>query len=77
MVTSDTHTYRFETDILYRDATAGALTDYQKERYRLDVYYPENRAGFPTVVWFHGGGLSSGERAVPETLKTRASPSSP
>jgi len=25
------------------------------EQCRLDIYYPENQAGFPTVVWFHAG----------------------
>jgi len=42
-----------------------------KERCRLDVYVPEDQTGFPTVVWFHGGGLTSGERFVPEPLKNR------
>ena len=28
----------------------------------LDVQYPEATTGFPTVVWFHGGGLTSGSR---------------
>ncbi len=28
----------------------------------LDVRVPEGETGFPTVVWFHGGGLSGGSR---------------
>ena len=39
---------------------------YAKERCQLDLYYPEGAIGFPTVVWFHGGGLTSGNKFVPE-----------
>ena len=30
------------------------------ERCKLDVKWPKGTTNFPTVVWFHGGGLSSG-----------------
>lgn len=39
------------------------------ERCKLDLYYPENAKDFPTVVWFHGGGLSGGSKFIPEELK--------
>ncbi|MDH6306949.1 acetyl esterase/lipase [Parabacteroides sp. PF5-5] len=42
---------------------------YSRERCKLDVYYPEGEKGFATVVWFHGGGLSSGKKHIPEQLK--------
>lgn len=42
---------------------------YIKERCVLDLYYPENKSGFLTVIWFHGGGLTSGEKSIPEALK--------
>lgn len=42
---------------------------YAQERCKLDIYYPENTNGFATVVWFHGGGLSSGNKFIPEQLK--------
>lgn len=35
----------------------------------LDLYYPSNRKGFATVVWFHGGGLTKGKREIPKRLK--------
>ena len=38
------------------------------ERCRLDVYHPIVAQDFPTVVWFHGGGLKAGKRSVPEAL---------
>lgn len=62
-----TNGYATDSDILYR--TGDRLTDYMKERCRLDVYYPKGSKDFSTVVWFHGGGLKSGNREVPEELK--------
>ena len=61
-------TYGLASDLPYLPEGLEA-TDYQRERCRLDVYHPENSPGFATVVWFHGGGLKGGERAVPEGLK--------
>lgn len=36
---------------------------------RLDIYLPADAKGFPTIIWFHGGGLSGGRREIPEALK--------
>ncbi len=47
--------------------TSNDLCDH--DRCKLDIYYPENVEDFPTVVWFHGGGLTSGEKFIPEQLK--------
>jgi acetyl esterase/lipase len=41
------------------------------QRCVLDVYYPRNSANFATVIWFHGGGLTGGEKFIPEQLKER------
>jgi len=43
--------------------------DYMQEMCVLDFYYPTNVKDYPTIVWFHGGGLTSGKRAIPEYLK--------
>jgi acetyl esterase/lipase len=40
-----------------------------KDRCRLDLYRPEGAKGFPTVVYFHGGGLTGGKRSIPAALK--------
>lgn len=40
-----------------------------RERCVLDVYYPLNTKGFVTLVWFHGGGLTGGNKELPEALK--------
>ncbi|PQO27728.1 alpha/beta hydrolase [Blastopirellula marina] len=55
-----------KTDILYRSEEG--LDDYAKKQCRLDVHYP-NKKGFPTVVWFHGGGLTAGDKAIPKYMR--------
>jgi len=57
--------YRFERDILYRTDASG---DYARRMCRLDVACPPDAEDAPVVVWFHGGGLTGGKRAVPEGL---------
>lgn len=52
--------YRLEKGIPYRDG---------EDRCRVDVYAPVDGRPTATVVWFHGGGLNSGERHVPEGLQ--------
>lgn len=64
--TSADDKYRTVINIPYR--TGEGLTDYMKERCRLDVYCPTEAKGFSTVVWFHGGGLKAGKRSVPKQL---------
>lgn len=66
---ASTSTYVTETNILYR--TGDNLDNYMKERCHLDVYYPTEKKDFPTVVWFHGGGLKAGNRSVPDGLKEK------
>ena len=61
--------YKLEENIMYRVAAPDSLTNYMKERCLLDIYYPEYKAGFATVVWFHGGGLKAGNKFIPEELK--------
>jgi acetyl esterase/lipase len=41
---------------------------YQQERCVLDLYYPKDTEAFPTVVWFHAGGIKGGEKYIPEAL---------
>ena len=59
--------YRTVSDIPYTD---NSETDaYRRERCKLDLYYPTDIKDFPTVVWFHGGGLEGGNKYIPELLK--------
>ena len=52
-------------DLPYK--TGGALTPYEKERGKLDVYAPADAKSLLCLVWFYGGGLTEGSRAVPGT----------
>jgi acetyl esterase/lipase len=63
--------YQTKHNILYRTAEETKADAYINERCRLDVYYPENVNRFTTVVWFHGGGLTGGEKFIPETWKNK------
>jgi acetyl esterase/lipase len=62
-------TYQTQENSVYR--TGDNLPEDMQSRCRLDIYYPENRKGFQTVVWFHGGGLTGGEKFIPERLKNK------
>ena len=61
--------YVFEKNISYYEENSS--DPYQSSRCKLDFYYPENSKNFPTVVWFHGGGLKAGNKAVPQQLKDK------
>ena len=55
----------------YPEETLARADDYQRAQCRLDLYLPENRPGFATVIWFHGGNFTRGQRSVPTLLKNR------
>ncbi|HBC89227.1 MAG TPA: lipase [Lentisphaeria bacterium] len=64
-------TYKEVKDLPYYDANTPDLTPYQIERCKLDIYYQENGKDLPVVVWFHGGGLTGGNKAIPSGLKDK------
>ncbi|NQY32377.1 MAG: alpha/beta hydrolase [Coraliomargarita sp.] len=35
----------------------------------MDLYYPENKTDFATVIWIHAGGLRQGGRYIPGELR--------
>jgi len=58
--------------ISYLPEEGRSADDYAREMCRLDLYRPEGSGkGFPTVVYYHGGGLTAGERCVPIRLTNR------
>jgi len=60
--------YKTIENILYLDQPD---SEYAKERCRLDLYYPENIENFPTIVWFHGGGIKAGKKHISDLLKNK------
>ncbi|NQX55163.1 alpha/beta hydrolase [Pedobacter panaciterrae] len=60
-------TYETKKDIGYYPASTKGDA-YREERCKLDVYYPKNKTNSSTIVWFHGGGLTGGNKEMPREL---------
>ena len=60
--------YKTVREIAYRGTTGDPYAD---SACRMDVSYPQGITGYPTVVWFHGGGLTSGRREMPLALRNQ------
>jgi acetyl esterase/lipase len=54
-----------ELNIPYYSNTINKSDKYISEKCLLDIYYPGNLKGFPTIVWFHGGGMTGGDKVLP------------
>ena len=63
--------YQTITNIHYYDETANKSDVYINERCVLDVYIPKNVKNFSTVIWFHGGGLTGGNKEIPKYLQEK------
>jgi acetyl esterase/lipase len=61
--------YHLTTELLYREGKG--ISAEQNQRCRLDVYAPATKKPFSTVIWFHGGGLTQGERSIPLPLRNQ------
>ena len=63
------------TDVAYK--SGDGLSAYEKERCKLDVYLPKGAKDFPTLVWFHGGGLTNGSKGRQEGDEKEGAVSTP
>lgn len=43
---------------------------YKSSRCKLDINYPDTK-GFATIIWFHGGGLTGGQKHIPQGLREK------
>ncbi len=59
---------KLEIDIPYYSKKISNSNEYIKERCVLDLSLPTDSIGFATIVYFHGGGLSGGEKEIPQRL---------
>ncbi len=64
-------TYKLTENVPYYSEEDRKSDDYIAERCKLDIYYPENVKNFPTIVWFHGGGLTGGNKHIDDALKNK------
>lgn len=55
-------------NISYYPAKVTQADQYAQSRCNLDLHYPKDSTGFATIVWFHGGGLTSGDKEIPKDL---------
>ncbi len=65
------YAYKTKRNISYNNKNVRNADDYIIERCVLDIYYPSDRDGFSTIIWFHGGGLKGGEKYIPEELTNK------
>lgn len=63
--------YEIKENIHYYSDSVNKSDKYINERCVLDVYYPKRIKNFPTIIWFHGGGLKGGNKEIPEALKKK------
>lgn len=61
--------YTTESDLAYYPDQMSEGQPYIQERCVLNLYYPEGEKGFAAIIWFHGGGLTAGQKEIPEALK--------
>lgn len=60
--------YVTEKDIRYYPDQVNANNEYTDAQCRLDLYYPKGAKHFPAIIWFHGGGITSGHKEIPRAL---------
>jgi acetyl esterase/lipase len=62
----DTVSYNGTSGIRFKDIaykTGADLTNYERQQCKLDVYIPlGDKKNFPVLIFFHGGGLVSGDK---------------
>lgn len=68
---AQTNNYQHLKNIPYYNQEIRKANSYINERCFLDIYYPENKTGFATIIWFHGGGIKGGDKEIPLSLKEK------
>lgn len=63
--------YATEKNISYYSAADNNTDAYKASQCLLDIYYPKNAKDVATIVWFHGGGITAGDKEIPEALKNK------
>ena len=60
--------YTTEKNIHYYADSINKKDTYINSQCVLDFYYPKGVKDYATVVWFHGGGLTGGDKEIPKEL---------
>lgn len=61
-------TYVSEKNIHYYPDSVNNKDAYISSQCTLDIYYPKGVKNYSTIIWFHGGGLTGGEKETPKAL---------
>jgi len=61
--------YETIPNVPYYAKDVQASDSYLAKRCVLDIYYPKDAKNFASIIWFHGGGLTGGEKEIPDLLK--------
>ncbi len=64
----DAKAYKTVENISYVDKPA---SDYQAAQCKLDIHYPVAGEKKPIIIWYHGGGLTGGQKEIPTFLKAK------
>ncbi len=57
-----------EKNISYYPEAVAQKDTYIKSQCTLDIHYPKATKNFATVVWFHGGSITGGQKEIPKEL---------
>lgn len=63
--------YETKLNIQYYSEADANSDNYIAERCMLDIYYPQKSKNYATIIWFHGGGLTGGNKFFPNELKNK------
>lgn len=71
-IAAHAQTYKTEQNVRYYPDAVYKNDAYAAERCVVDVYHPENAGKkTPVIVWFHGGGITGGQKEIPNALKDK------
>jgi acetyl esterase/lipase len=63
--------YSIEKNVSYYSDSISNNDAYIKSQCMLDLYYPKGVTNYPTIVWFHGGGITTGQKEIPKALMNK------
>lgn len=63
--------YAIEKNIHYYSDSINQKDEYISSQCTLDIYYPKEAKNFATIIWFHGGGITSGNKEIPKALMNK------
>ena len=60
--------YVLEKNLHYYADSISKKDTYINSQCTLDLYYPKDAKNYATIIWFHGGGLTGGQKELPKQL---------